>query len=351
MAEAFWDVIIVGQGLAGTTLAWHLREAGKQVLVIDACEPVTSSKIAAGLITPITGRRLALSPRYDHFLAAARAFYTGVEKRTGQKFFHDRVALRLFRSEAERRNWPERSRRPDYKAHLLNPQPAPLLGPELAEAGAGGFAMHAAQLDVAAYLEASRAVLAWQPMVLDWRRDVTFGAEGVAVGGLKARLVVSCEGHAAARNPFFSRVQFNAAKGDILTVRFHRRVPARSLHRGIWVAPTTQPDVFSVGATYDRARLDQEPDPCGRSEIERKLKSFLRVPYTVLDHRAAVRPILSDGRVLVGLHPQQQRLGYFNGLASKGSLQAPYYARCLTDFLVRRIPLPEAMDIGKHLDP
>jgi len=30
MAEAPWNVIIVGQGLAGTTLAWHLPEAGKR---------------------------------------------------------------------------------------------------------------------------------------------------------------------------------------------------------------------------------------------------------------------------------------------------------------------------------
>jgi len=350
MADTLYDVIIVGQGIAGTTLAWHLREAGKRVLTIDAGEPVTSSKIAAGLITPITGQRLVLSTRYDEFMPVARAFYTYVEKRTGRSFFHDRVALRLLKSEAERHVWAERETHSDYLAHLTVSQPAPLLDPELGNADSGGFAMQAEQLDVAAYLEASRAVLACETMRLDWQRDVTFSPESVSVRGLKARLLISCEGFAATRNPWFACVPFNAAKGDILTVRFHRPVPAQSLHRGIWLAPTAEPDVFSVGATYDWARLDQEPDPAARAEIERKLTAFFHVPYTVLDHRAAVRPVLAANRVLAGLHPDEERLGYFNGLGSKGSLLAPFHARRLTDFLVDNVPLPEAMDIRPHLE-
>ena len=66
------DAIIVGQGLAGTTLAWCLLEAGMSVLVTDPEEEITSSKIAAGLITPITGQRLALSWQVETFLPAAR---------------------------------------------------------------------------------------------------------------------------------------------------------------------------------------------------------------------------------------------------------------------------------------
>jgi glycine oxidase len=91
-----WDAIIVGQGLAGTTLAWRLREAGQRVLLVDACEAVTSSKIAAGLMTPITGQRLVLTANCDALMAEARAFYAGVEQLTGSKFFHERTAVRLF---------------------------------------------------------------------------------------------------------------------------------------------------------------------------------------------------------------------------------------------------------------
>ncbi len=348
MSEAPWDVIIVGQGLAGTTLAWHLRKAGQRVLVIDACELVTSSKIAAGLITPITGQRLVLSWRYDEFLPAARKFYTSIEKQTEQKFFHHRISLRLFKSKTERQNWTGRCSKPDYQSHLVIPQPIPVLDPSLGDVSGGGFAMHAAQLDVAAYLETSRLALEWEPMSLDWRRDVTFNAEEVSVCGQRTRRLISCEGYAATQNPYFSWVPFIAAKGDILTVRFHNPVPPQCLHRGIWIAPTADPEVFRIGSTYDWENLDQEPSASARTEIERKLKEFLHVPYTVLDHQAAVRPIITESKALIGLHPEQERLGYFNGLGSKGSLHAPWYAQCFTDFLVHQTPLPEDLDIRKH---
>ena len=72
------EFLIVGQGLAGTALAWELIWRGRDVLVVDAGEAVTSSKIAAGLVTPITGQRLALGWRVDEMLAAARPYYERV---------------------------------------------------------------------------------------------------------------------------------------------------------------------------------------------------------------------------------------------------------------------------------
>ena len=349
MTAAPWDAIIVGQGLAGTTLAWCLLEAGQRVLILDSCEPVTSSKIAAGLVTPITGQRLVLTAHCDEFLSTARKFYATIEMRTGQKFFHDRVATRLFKSSEENENWSERSKRPTYQSHLLDPQPMPLLASELGDSGEGGFAMHGAQLNVAAYLEASRNILPWEQLTLDWQNDVAFDPDGISVQDHRTRRLISCEGYAAARNPYFSSVSFNAAKGDILTVRFDRPILPHCLHRGIWLAPATEPDIFWVGSTYDWETLDQMPDASARSEIEDKLKAFFHVPYTVLEHRAAVRPIITQSMALVGLHPEQERLGFFNGLGSKGSLHAPWYAQCLTDFLVHQTPLPGDVDIRKHI--
>jgi len=53
--------LILGQGLAGTAIAWRLWERGLPFLIVDRDEPVTSSKIAAGLLTPITGMRMSLN--------------------------------------------------------------------------------------------------------------------------------------------------------------------------------------------------------------------------------------------------------------------------------------------------
>ncbi len=342
-----WDTIIVGQGLAGTTLAWQLREAGQQVLLIDACEPVTSSKIAAGLMTPITGMRLVLTANCDALLGEARALYAGVEGITGSRFFHERTAVRLFQGQSERLAWGPRSLRPEYQTYVVVPQPEPLVGAELAEAVEGGFVMRTAQLDVAGYLAASRAVLPWVEMAVVWERDVELGWDDVRVGPHRALRVLSCEGYAAARNPYFSWVPFKAAKGDILTVRFERDVPPQCFHRGIWIAPTAEPDVFRVGASYDWATLDQVPDEGARAEIERKLQAFWRVPYTVVNHEAAVRPIIAESKPVMGVHPEHERLGYFNGLGSKGSLHGPWFTGMFARHLMAGAALPTEVDLRK----
>lgn len=349
MLDKRWDAIIVGQGLAGTTLAWQLQEAGKTVLLLDACCAVTSSKIAAGLITPITGQRMVLSNRYDDFLSVAKPFYKLIEQNTGRIFFHDRMAQRLFKSDAERTNWAVRGQQTAYQSHLVNPQPSPLINNSIADSTGGGFAMNAAQLDVATYLNASRSKLPWERMALDWNRDVSFSSDGVAVGAHFAHLVISCEGFSATRNPYFSNLSFTAAKGDILTVRFELPIPQASIHHGVWLAPTPEPDVFLIGSTYNWEVLNEVPEASARSLIESKLNEFIRLPYTVLDHRAAVRPIIRKSEPLIGRHPKQDRLGYFNGLGSKGSLLAPWYARCLSDHLVNHEPIPNDMDIRSHL--
>jgi glycine oxidase len=344
-----WDVIVVGQGIAGTTLAWHLHQAGQRVLTIDNGADGTASKIAAGLITPITGQRMALSWRVGEFLPTARTFYRAIEHHTGARFYHNRTAIRLFASDMEQRCWAERRGDPVFQPYIATPQPVPLLDPAVADASGSGFAMQSAQLDVAAYLAVSRAHLPVVVKTIDWRQDVRLGADSASAGMYSAKLIVACEGYAASQNPYFANVPFIAAKGDTLTVRFQAPLPGDPLHRGIWLAPTALPNVFKAGATYDRNVLDNIPSPSGRADIERQLRAFIRVPYDVIGHCAAVRPIIHVSQAVIGRHPHHPRLAYFNGLGSKGSLLAPWFAGCLTAALVHGSPIPVELDLRRWM--
>ena len=192
-------------------------------------------------------------------------------------------------------------------------------------------------------------ILPFEKMQLNWRDDVAFHDDHVSVAGIKCQRVISCEGYAVTRNPHFAALKFNAAKGDILTVRFHGPMPDISLHRGIWIAPTAERDVFRVGATYDLKTLDTVPSIDARDELEAKLRAFVRVPYTVLAHQAAVRPIIHLSEAVIGLHPAQARLGLMNGLGSKGALHGPWYGRTFADFLVRGVALPADCDLRARM--
>ena len=50
------DYLIIGQGLAGSLLAWELIQRRCSVVVVDNGNE-NASQIAAGLINPITGMR------------------------------------------------------------------------------------------------------------------------------------------------------------------------------------------------------------------------------------------------------------------------------------------------------
>jgi glycine/D-amino acid oxidase-like deaminating enzyme len=70
------DYIIVGQGLAGTFLSWNLQRAGKKVLVIDQFRPQAASRIASGVINPITGRRMVRTWMIETLMPYAVEAYT-----------------------------------------------------------------------------------------------------------------------------------------------------------------------------------------------------------------------------------------------------------------------------------
>jgi len=337
------EYLIVGQGLAGTALAWELLWRGRDVLVVDAGEAVTSSKIAAGLVTPITGQRLALGWRVDEMLAAARPFYDRIEAELGARFLHERVIQRCFRSGQEALLWEKRRHEPARQRHVVRP-----LVPDL---GAfGGCEFRGAHLDCGGYLAASRAAFerrgCFREAVLDPEQAARW----------PARQVVFCQGFAGARNPFFPWIQWRAAKGEILTVRTSGLDEGTILSAGQWVVPwgaseaADQPGtrLARTGSTYDWHTLDNEPTPEARVQLENGLALLHAVPFEVVAHHAAVRPIIRESRAVIGRHPARENLGFFNGLGSKKALHAPFFARQLAAHLVEGVPLEEASDLRRN---
>ena len=101
-AKQHFENVIVGQGLAGSAMAWTLHWAGQNLLLCDRAERETASRVAAGLITPVTGKRLVISTKYGERFTAAKNFYRRVEQETGQTFFYEVEMLRLFEEEEGR---------------------------------------------------------------------------------------------------------------------------------------------------------------------------------------------------------------------------------------------------------
>lgn len=346
-----FDVVIIGAGLAGTTLAWALRWRGQRVLVIDREEAVTSSRIAAGLKTPITGSRLAVTWRIRPLFESATQFYRRIETESAETVFHPRPAVRLFSSAAEAEILARKGDR------LLGEieHPEPLVNPDWFAVPHGGFVMpRAARLDVPRYLSLSRSRFAadggYLAQNLDPANDIVVSHEAVTVPALavESKRLVFCIGYEREPNPWFPEVPFRPAKGEILTLRIPGLSESRVVHaHGVWLVPWGG-ERFRLGATYELTRLDPTPTPEAREELLAKLGQFLRLPVEVLEHDAAIRPIVGDRKPVLGTHPEQPRIGYLNGLASKGSLTAPFFAAMLADHLLTGAAIDPEVDVQKY---
>ncbi len=73
------NFILVGQGLAGTLLAFELFRLGQTVLVFDDPEQPKASSVAAGIINPVIFRRMTKSWRIDEAFPQLKLTYHSLE--------------------------------------------------------------------------------------------------------------------------------------------------------------------------------------------------------------------------------------------------------------------------------
>jgi glycine/D-amino acid oxidase-like deaminating enzyme len=327
------DCLIVGQGLAGTTLAWQARAAGLRVLVLDRGDAASASRAAAGLVTPVTGKRVVKSWRFDEFHPAAVAYYRRVEAETRESFYYATPMVRLFGTDRERAVYESRAGA-DFRG--LTKPITPPVNPAWFAGRLDGFEMPSAgRLDVPRYLDASRSIFEREGVVRPTGlvpEDLAVEPDAIRVRrlGLVTRHVVFCTGFDFGTNPWFRHIPFNAAKGEILTLRIPGLDETRVVNRGVWLAPAGE-GLFHAGATYEWDDLTPTPTAAGREKLEARLRTLLKLPFEVVGHRAGVRPISADRNPVLGFHPADRRVGCFTGLGSKGVLLAPFFAGQLVD--------------------
>ena len=71
--------LIIGGGLAGSSLAHHLLQRNQSVQIIDGGEN-HSTRVAAGMVNPLVFRRTTLSWRAADFLQYSWDFYKSLER-------------------------------------------------------------------------------------------------------------------------------------------------------------------------------------------------------------------------------------------------------------------------------
>lgn len=333
------DVLIVGCGLAGSTLAFRLLDAGNTVILISDSSIKSATRVAAGVFNPIVFKRLNLSWRAEESLLEAEKFYRGLEQKLNNSFFHKVPMMRCHGSEDERNLWNEKRVQQEYHGFLgasFSVQERPWLNQPFGAAEVQGTGF----LDTEKYLDAVQGYFKSIGCFLDEKFDndaLKADLDTIVYKDITAKKLVFCEGSSAVQTSFFSALPFVIAKGEILKVEIPG-IPNELFNGKIYAAPLGNQQ-FRVGATYSWKEEDDHPTPEGKSELLEKLSNLINVPFTLLDHQAGFRPSSHDRRPYLGMHPKYPNIGVFNGLGTKGVLLAPMLSIEMYDHLILQKPL------------
>jgi len=343
------DYLVIGQGLAGTLLAHFLIKKGQRVIVADHFHTGAASKIAAGLINPVTGKRQVKSWRIVELLPEAAATFAELENLLNIKINHPRRLIRVLKNAGEENTWLARSADPSYQSYFLENADASEFEGSTHDFFAFGELQKCSQNDLATLLAAYRGYLESRGILLSEKIDYqsfTFENELVFYKNFQFKNVVFCEGAAAVHNPFFNYLPFQISKGEALIIEIPDAGFSKIFKHGIAIVPLEN-NRYWVGSTNSWDLPDDLPSENAKKELLQSLHEILKIPFKVVEHKAAFRPTVLDRRPLLGRHPEFSNLFIFNGLGTKGASLGPLFAKKMAAFLIENKPLDAEVDVGR----
>lgn len=335
------DYIILGQGICGTLLSYTLLQAGASVVVIDAPQPFTASKVASGLMNPVTGKRYVPSWINEQLMPVAFDMYRELEVLLGAQLIKPMTVLDFFATAQQQQLFEDRITQTDY----LQLTSETVWREQFNFHYGVGEVYPCYLVDLQQLLSGWRKHLQHQQLLIEdtfsWE-DCTVLADKIIYNDITAQKIICCEGTAGFKNPYFSKLPFTQNKGEVLIAAIKDLPPTHIYQQGIKIVPWRE-DQFWIGSSFDWKFTDVQPTEAFRKQVELQLGNWLKLPYKITDHWAATRPTTVEYKPFVGLHPAYPTVGIFNGMGTKGCSLAPYFARQLTGHLLDNTEiLPEA---------
>lgn len=330
-----YQFIIVGQGLAGSMLAYRLLKLGKKVLVLDKDEPHTSSKVAGGLYNPVTGKKMQKTWLADTLFPDLELFYQALESELKESFLHASGIYRPFLSIEEQNDWMSRSAEPAFK-NFIKEVHVQSIEPTFVKDDFGGIS-----LDHAGFVEVEKLILAFKRyfeqhgvyLKVDINcQEISIAEDKVLWKDFEAQKIIFCGGVADGNNPFWSWLPFRPVKGEILLAKLPFKAN-QVLNRGVFILPPVD-GASKIGSTYQWKDLNNECTEEARTDLLTRTADLMKVQPELLGQIAGIRPATVDRRPVLGMHPQHKCIGIFNGLGTKGVSLAPYFSNVMAEHLV-----------------
>jgi glycine/D-amino acid oxidase-like deaminating enzyme len=331
------DYLIIGQGISGTWLSYYLQKERKSFVVIDNNSPNSSSKVAAGIINPVTGRRHVEVWMAEEIISNAWNAYNQIGDELGVTAISQKNIIDFFPSPQMRVSFLQRIEEKNEYAHSY-PEQNHFNHLFNYDFGCGEIRpVYTAHLET--LLPAWRQQLKEKNLLLEEETK----KDGIQYKKITANKIIFCDGNASSANPYFKQLPFAPNKGEILLAEIPD-LPAQHIYKkGMMLVPLAAPSLWWVGSNYAWDFDNETPTNEFRNKTEALLKEWLKIPFKITTHLCGIRPATLERRPFVGMHPHHPGLGILNGMGTKGCSLAPFFAKQLVDNLIRNKPIsPEA---------
>lgn len=356
------EYLIIGQGISGTWLSYYLQKEKKSFLVIDKANNNSPSAISAGIINPVTGRRMVKVWMAEEILPFTWNAYNEIGHELNLVCISQKNLIDFFPNPHQRQVFMERvvQRTPSGEENdeYLHSYPEqnkfnPFFNYEL---GCGEI-RHCYIAHLENLLPAWRQQLKNKDQLLEEHFEVErliVHKDSIEYKNITAQKIIFCDGLSSFQNSFFNLLPFAPNKGEMLIVEIPGLPQHHIYKKGFVLAPLQSSPrqgggmgTFWFGSNYQWKFDNDHPTKEFYEQAERHLKAWVKSPFSILDHKAALRPATLERRPFVGLHPVHSNIGILNGMGTKGCSLAPFFAKQLADHLLYKDPITPEADVKR----
>ena len=342
-----YDSVVIGAGIAGTTLALYLRKSGRKVLLIgDKAE--SSSHVAAGIVNPITGRKFVLSWNFPELIEEAKSFF---QSHTFPNHFKNIPVYRALKQVGDYNEWDAKSTQPTIVEYGKSIGDHDFFSNIWADEVQDWLKIsHGGRLDIPSFLKDAHKELQRDNAFLERRihvSDLLVQDRRIYLRDIDAGEIFLAEG-VGPQNGLLGSTPLRPAKGEVLLLKAED-LPENLILKNQFFLVHLQEDTYWFGSNYQRSS-NALPTKKTYNEMISFLKKNACFPYKIIAHRTGLRPTIPDRRPVVGRLPNSINCYIFNGMGSKGSSLSPWCARQLVDFLDKGMELDREIDSMRYAD-
>ncbi len=341
------DYIIIGQGISGTLLSFKMMQQNISHVVIDHSKPYTASKVASGVINPITGRKFVKTWMINELMPFAKNTYKSIEQLLNISIFQETSVLDFHTTDQMQKAFDERAK--IEFAFLNNNVNNDDFNKYFSFENGLGKISPCYLIDINTLIETWRNYLVQNDSLLDEvfnEEEINFKPHSIVYKNIEAKKIIYCNGIETMQSKWFNQLPFAPNKGEALIVDIPS-LPNKNIYKnGITIVPWKE-NLFWVGSSYEWNFENNQPTIAFKQKVEKDLKRWLKVPFRVLDHISSTRPTNTERRPFVGVLKQNPKIAILNGMGTKGCSLAPFFCIELVNNLIENTPIHIEADVNR----